>query len=122
MFLSPWMRAASVAALAACALTSCSSMYYGTMEAFGQHKRDLLVGRVAEARDEQEEAKEQFKSALEKFTDLVGMPDTDLRRTYDELNSELERSKSKAKDVTNRIDSIESVGDILRVLKEKSAA
>ena len=50
--------------IATLSTTSCRSAYYKTMEAFGRHKRDLLVDRVEEARDAQEDAKEQFQSAL----------------------------------------------------------
>jgi hypothetical protein len=32
---------------------SCSTAYYGTMEKVGIHKRDILVDRVADARDAQ---------------------------------------------------------------------
>ncbi|MEN8232871.1 MAG: DUF2959 family protein, partial [Thermodesulfobacteriota bacterium] len=37
----------------------CQKAYYNTMEKFGVHKRDIMVDRVEEARDSQEEAKEQ---------------------------------------------------------------
>ena len=60
----------SVFVISVLAITGCRSAYYKTMEAFGQHKRDLLVSRVEDARDAQEDAKEQFKSALEKFAPL----------------------------------------------------
>ena len=49
----------------------CQRAYYKTMETFGYHKRDILVERVEESRDAQEQAKEQFKSALEKFSEVV---------------------------------------------------
>ena len=42
----------------------CQSMYYAGMEKMGYHKRDLMVSDVEKARDAQQEAKEQFKSAL----------------------------------------------------------
>ena len=45
-----------LAMIGACC-TSCQSLYYSTMETFGKHKRDLLVSRVQDARDEQEGAK-----------------------------------------------------------------
>ena len=55
--------------------SSCRSMYnaayFRTLEAFGQEKREILVNRVDNARDSQEEAKEQFSSALEQFTVLM---------------------------------------------------
>jgi hypothetical protein len=46
-------------------LAGCQTAYYKTMEKFGYHKRDILVDRVKDAKETQEEAKEQFKSALE---------------------------------------------------------
>ena len=36
----------------------CSSTYYGAMEKVGIHKRDILVDRVEDARDSQEDAQE----------------------------------------------------------------
>ncbi len=44
-------------------MMGCESAYYNTMENFGVHKRDILVDRVVDARDSQQEAQEQFKSA-----------------------------------------------------------
>ncbi|MBA5870800.1 MAG: DUF2959 family protein, partial [Nitrospira sp. CR2.1] len=46
----------------------CQTAYYETMEKLGYHKRDLMVSDVKKARDAQQEAKEQFKSALDRFT------------------------------------------------------
>ncbi len=43
----------------------CQKAFYSTMEKFGIHKRDIMVDRVEEARDSQQEAKEQFKSFLD---------------------------------------------------------
>ena len=48
-------------------LTACSSAQYAVMEKFGIHKREILVDRVEDARDSQEEAKQQFASALEEL-------------------------------------------------------
>ena len=92
---------------------ACSSAYYGAMEKFGVHKRDILVDRVEEARDEQQEAKETFASALEQFTAVVGYQGGDLKDQYDKLKSELSRSEDRAKDVTDKIDSVESVAEAL---------
>jgi len=94
-------------------LTGCQSAYYGTMEAFGQHKRDLLVDRVEDTRDAQQEAKEQFKSALEKFTEVTNFSGGQLKDKYTELNTELERSQSKAKAVRGNISDVENVSNAL---------
>lgn len=94
-------------------VVGCQSAYYGTMEAFGVHKRDILVDRVQDARDDQEEAKEQFESALEAFTSVTEFKGGELEEAYDRLNGEYERSKDKAEDVRKRIRSIKSVAEAL---------
>lgn len=99
-----------VAATLAC---GCRSAYYGTMEKFGYHKRDMLIDRVQNARDAQEEAKEQFQSALEEFSAVVNFQGGALEKTYNKLNTELERSESKAKAVADRIIDVERVAEAL---------
>jgi chromosome segregation ATPase len=83
------------------------------METFGYHKRDLLVSNVRDARDAQEEAKEQFQSALEKFSAVVEFHSGELEEKYRQLNTELEKSESKSKTVRKRINSVESVAEAL---------
>ena len=87
----------------------CNSVYYGTMEKFGKHKRDILVDRVEDARDAQEQTKEQFASALDKFKSVVNVPSGELQDKYNTLKSELEESEAKAAAVTKRIASVEEV-------------
>jgi hypothetical protein len=94
-------------------LAGCSSTYYKAMEGLGYHKRDILVSRVTEARDSQQAAKEQFKTALQRFNELLGTTGGSLQAKYDKLNSEYERSKSKAETVQKRITSVEGVSAAL---------
>jgi DNA repair exonuclease SbcCD ATPase subunit len=106
---------AFAALLAVISLGGCKSTYYGAMEMMGSHKRDILVDRVEDARDDQEAAKEQFKSALEKFQSVVNVPESEVKKTYETLNKELERSETRANAVSDRIASIESVAkDLFR--------
>ena len=88
-------------------------LYYRTLEAFGQEKRDILVNRVDDARESQEDAKEQFSSALERFTVLMNFDGGDLERVYDQLNTEFERSENRAKRVRDRIDEVQNVANAL---------
>jgi hypothetical protein len=105
---TPSTRTAIVFVLAAlCA--GCSSLYYNVWETLGYHKRDLLVENVEEARDSQEAAKEQFQSALEKFSALVKVEAGDLKPTYDKLDAEYERSKSRAESVSAHVEDVEEV-------------
>ena len=94
-------------------LCGCGSVYYGTMEKLGYHKREMLVDRVQEARDAQEQAKEQFQSALEQFSAVVNFKGGELEKTYNKLRTELDRSEARAKAVGHRIDDVESVAEAL---------
>lgn len=102
-----------VSLLLAFAAAGCQSVYYGAMEQFGVHKRDILVDRIEEARDDQEEAKEQFQSALEEFTAVTNFEGGELQEVYDRLNREFERSEAKAEDVSDSIDKVEDVARAL---------
>lgn len=95
--------------LAALVAAGCQSVYYDTMEKFGQHKRDILERRVDDARESQEEAKEQFQTALEQLMEMTDFSGGDLRRQYDRLEAEFKRSKSRAAEVTDRIESVDKV-------------
>jgi len=107
------IKCASFLLLGILAAAGCKSAYYGTMEKFGVHKRDILVDRVRDARDAQQQAKEQFQSALEKFRSVVSVPEGDLSAKYRTLNSELERSRTRAEAVQNRIAKVEEVSKAL---------
>jgi hypothetical protein len=94
-------------------LTGCSSMYYGTMEKLGVHKRDIMVDRVKAARDTQNEAKQQFLTAMEQFKSVVNFQGGDLEKEYNKLNATLQKSEAKATEVRNRIRAVEDVSDAL---------
>jgi hypothetical protein len=95
------------------ALTGCQSIYYGTMEKFGVPKREIMVDRVESARDAQLEAKDQFKTALERFRSVVRVQGGTLEEKYDKLNAELERSQARADRVHERIAAVEDVSEAL---------
>jgi len=95
------------------ALQGCQSAYYNAMESFGVHKRDILKDNVEEARDSQAEAKEQFQTALEKFTEVTGFRGGDLELKYKEMKRELERCEDKSEKVRTRITKVEDVAEAL---------
>jgi hypothetical protein len=94
-------------------LTGCSSIYYGAMEKVGIPKRKILVDRVEAARGAQQEAKEQFASALQQFLAVAKVPATELQATYERLDSEFKRSETRAKEVRDRISALDSVAQAL---------
>ena len=107
------MKAALPFLVATLLLAGCSSAYYGAMEKIGFPKRDILVDRVEKSRDAQNEAKEQFASALDHFLAVTKTDGGDLQRKYDELNREFTRSEARAQDVRDRIAAVEDVAEAL---------
>lgn len=100
--------------LSACLLlSSCSSVYYGTMEKMGIPKRQILVDRVEAARLAQVEAKQQFASALQHFLSVTKVAAPELQATYGRLQDDLKRSEARAKEVRDRIDAIDAVAGAL---------
>ncbi len=94
-------------------LSGCESTYYDAMEKFGIHKRDILVDRIEEAQEAQEDGQEQFQSALEQFRTVVNFDGGELESVYNQLNGEYEDSVAAAEEISARIDSVESVAEAL---------
>ncbi len=95
------------------ALSGCSTAYYSAMEKVGIHKRDIMVDRVVDAKESQQEAQEQFKSALEEMTALINFDGGDLEDQYNIIQEQYEDSKEAAEHVSSRIEKIEDVSDAL---------
>ncbi|QKK09521.1 MAG: DUF2959 domain-containing protein [Planctomycetota bacterium] len=91
----------------------CASASMAIKEQFGYAKREQLVDGVQKARDAQEDAKEQFASALEEFIAVTRVDGGELEATYKRLQRELERSEDRAESVRDRITSVERVGGAL---------
>jgi hypothetical protein len=100
---------AALALLLATSAFGCRSAYYSAMETLGQEKRDILVDRVEDARDDQEAAKEQFQSALARFKEVTGFEGGDLEEQYDRLDGDYQRCEARAEAVRQRIRSVDQV-------------
>jgi len=94
-------------------LSGCQSMQYRALESVGIEKRDVLSSRVDKAADAQDEASEQFASALDQFRATVEVDGGDLERTYSRLDREFQRSQARATEVSDRIDAVENVAGAL---------
>ncbi len=94
-------------------LTGCSSTYYSAMEKVGFHKREIMVDRVEAANEAQQDAQEQFNSALEALQAFTGSEGSDLETMYKRINTQYEESVEAADEVSERIDAVESVADAL---------
>ncbi len=97
------------------ALCGCSTLYYGTMEQFGQEKRDILVKRVGKANEAQKETQEVFQDALEQFGSVVKYDGGNLQKQYNKMSAELERCEGRAEAVHTRIADVDRVArDLFR--------
>jgi len=94
-------------------LSACSTAYYSAMEKVGIHKRDIVVDRVIDAKDSQQAAQEQFKSALEEMTALINFDGGELEDQYNVIQEQYEDSKEAAELVSTRINKIEDVANAL---------
>lgn len=106
-------RPVNLFVLIALLVTGCQSVYYGAMGKMGTHKRDILVDRVEEGKEAQENAKAQFASAFEEFVAVSNVELGDLKTAYERLQDSFDRSEKRTKAVWDRIDSIKSVSRAL---------
>ena len=90
-------------------IVGCRSTYYSVWEQLGKEKRHLLKDNVENARDEQEQASEQFKDALTQLKELYGFHGGDLEDFYNRLKDNYEACEKRAQAVENRIDKVEQV-------------
>ena len=107
-----WLTAGLMTA-ALLGVVSCKTAYYGTMEKVGIHKRDILIDRVEDAQESQEEGQEQFVAALDKFKEVVAFSGGDLEERYESLNDEYEDSVAAAEKISQHIEDVESVSSAL---------
>ncbi|WP_420855614.1 DUF2959 domain-containing protein [Vibrio maerlii] len=83
------------------------------MEQVGYHKRDIMVDRVEDAKSSQQDAQEEFTSALEALSALTNFQGGELEDVYNQINDKYEDSEKAAQDVRDRIAAIEDVSDAL---------
>lgn len=99
--------------LLAVLVAGCSQTYYNTLEKFGIAKREILADRVDATRKAQQEAKEEFADALQRFLAVTKTDGGTLQRKYDELNAQFKRSEAQAQEVRDRIAAVEDVATAL---------
>lgn len=95
-------------------LSRCHRFYYRLAEStVGSHKRDFLVCQVEEARNSLEDTRDQFQSALDKFTALIQFDGGNLAAFYRELKREFDRCEQQADRVRSYILTIENLAQAL---------
>ena len=103
------------AGLAVAASVGCTTAYYSAWEMLGQEKRDLLRSNVSAVQEEQQEAADQFESALDRLRELTAVDAGELEDVYDDLNGDYEEAKLRADGVHERIEKIDSIANDLFV-------
>jgi Skp family chaperone for outer membrane proteins len=94
-------------------LAGCQSAYYAAWEKMDVEKRDILVERVEDAKESQEQAQQQFSSALDEFNQLINFDGGELRIIYEQLKDRFEASEDSAASVMGQIDKVERVAEAL---------
>ena len=80
----------------------------------GADPKQVLEKLFDQAKDLQDQAKQQFESALKQFLAVTNVSSAELRdleARYDRLNREYERSESRAQDVHDRITKVRQVAE-----------
>ncbi len=90
-------------------LTGCSQLYYSSMKKIGKEKREILVSRILDGKEAQQDAAKEFKTALEAFQSATGFDGGNLEKVYKKLNGHFEDAEGRAKKVTDKIQSIDKV-------------
>ena len=94
-------------------LSGCATATIALKEKFGYAKREQLVSAVKDVRDAQQDAKKQFASALDQFIAVTGSKGGDLEAKYRKLQSEYDRSVSRAEAVRSEIKDVDNVSNSL---------
>ncbi len=94
-------------------LTGCQTAYYSAMEKVGIHKRDILVDRVEDTRAAQDDAQEEFISALDQFRQVVNFDGGELESVYNDMQSAYDDSEAAAEAVSDNIRQVEDVAEAL---------
>ena len=95
------------------ALSGCASVQYSALEKVGIHKRDILVDRVEDARDSQNETSENLVSAYEELSALVEYEGGELEEKYQRLKKQVEKSESTIEELDEHLGDIDRVSEDL---------
>tara|TARA_R110000782_G_scaffold57258_30_gene119874 strand:+ start:20770 stop:21462 length:693 start_codon:yes stop_codon:yes gene_type:complete len=94
-------------------LSGCASTTMRVKESLGIAKREQLVSEVKDARNAQQQAKDQFSSTMAEFKAITGFNGGALERQYDKLRFEAERCADRAGVVRDKIASVERIANAM---------
>ena len=109
-----------IMSLSACG--TAQKVKYSTLEKVGIHKRDILVDRIKDTNETQQDAKEEFKSAYDELADLIDTNDRGLEKKYARMADAVSDSEDKANELDQRIKSVNAVAtDLFNEWEEELA-
>lgn len=94
-------------------LPGCASTTMKVKESLGIAKREQLVSEVKDARNAQQQVKDQFASTLAEFKSITGFEGGAMERQYDKLRTEAERSTARAELVSDKVRSVERIANAM---------
>ncbi len=94
-------------------LSGCASVQYSALEKVGIHKRDILVDRVEDARDSQNETSENLVSAYEELSALIDYDGGELEDKYERLKKQVEKSEDTIEELDGHLEDIDRVSEDL---------
>lgn len=107
------MRHFALGCITLIALSGCQSAYFAAMDKAGIPKRQMLAGRIEDAREAQKDTSKHLSSALESYRRVVHFDGGDIEKRYDVLNDDYQASVKSADAIHQRIDSVENVANAL---------
>ena len=87
-------------------LPSMDSVTDFSIDRLWKEPRDLLVDRVEDARDAQQETIEEFQTAMEKFKAVTGFEGGELEAQYEKLKAAYERSADQSAEIGDKVDKV----------------
>ncbi len=78
----------------------------GGIESLWAEPREVLVDRVEDARDAQQETIQEFQTAMEQFKAVTGFEGGELEKQYEVLNAAYERSLAAYQRIDDRVDAV----------------
>jgi hypothetical protein len=94
-------------------LMGCQDPYYDTMEAFGKHKRALLISRIESTKQELVAGRAAFDQAATGFRNLVNSAPGAYRDSFEDAEDDYEECEDRSRALRRRIQSVEGVAEAL---------
>jgi hypothetical protein len=91
------------------AVAGCQRAYYAAWETVGKEKRHLLRSQIEKARDDQQEASEEFKDALTRLKEMYGYEGGELEKMYNRLSADYQDCVERADQVEQRVANVQRI-------------